>query len=80
MSDARDNSMTYEYDSLNRQTKMVYADSTFSSTTYDALGRATAKGRGQGLACKIAICLFHCELSAGMRKLERKATVRVAVP
>jgi YD repeat-containing protein len=57
--------MTVEYDKLNRLTKTTYPDLTTTRVVYNSIGRQSA--------------MFDRELSAGMRKLGRKATVRVAV-
>jgi YD repeat-containing protein len=41
--DARGNVTRYQYDTLNRQTAVIYPDQTTSSTAYDNLGRVVSK-------------------------------------
>jgi len=38
----------YEYDKLNRQTKVIHADGSFNQTEYDAAGRVTAQINEEG--------------------------------
>lgn len=43
MRDARDNETQYEYDSLGRLKKTIFPDDTFTTISYDELGRRTAQ-------------------------------------
>ena len=43
MRDARLNTTSYEYDSLNRRTRTIFPDTTFTQTSYDELGRRTTE-------------------------------------
>ncbi len=43
MTDARNNTTAFVYDSVNRKTRTNFADATFTETTYDSLGRKTAE-------------------------------------
>ncbi len=43
MTDALNHAVRYEYDALNRRTKVIYADNTTETTAYDSLGHVTAK-------------------------------------
>jgi RHS repeat-associated protein len=42
------NTTTFEYDALNRRTKTIYPDSTYTQTTYDVLGRRTKERDQEG--------------------------------